>query len=159
MAIICFKPLQPRALNEVVKVLLDHGADINPQTGTYGNALQAAAYGGHVRNARLIFDRGSDINMEGRGEERHGCHAHSGLHEAVKKGHEQMVRLLLERGAKVNAKGGKHGSALKAALRHRRNHIKAILLAAGATAEEPDLGDSDWGPRYKRAKRCPSTSG
>jgi ankyrin repeat protein len=39
--------LHHRGHKEIVKLLLERGADVNAQGGYYGNALQAASYGGH----------------------------------------------------------------------------------------------------------------
>ena len=44
---------------EVVKLLIEEGADVNAQGGCYGNALQAASAGGHEAVVRLLLDRGA----------------------------------------------------------------------------------------------------
>jgi ankyrin repeat protein len=38
----------------VVKLLVDHGADVNAQTGEYSTALQAESEGGHVEVVNLL---------------------------------------------------------------------------------------------------------
>jgi ankyrin repeat protein len=40
----------------MVKLLLDMGADVNAQSGYYGNALQAASYRGHEQVVKLLLD-------------------------------------------------------------------------------------------------------
>jgi ankyrin repeat protein len=47
---------------DVVKLLLDAGADINAKGGYYGNALQAAVFKGSVDLVRLLLDAGADLN-------------------------------------------------------------------------------------------------
>jgi hypothetical protein len=50
---------------KMVKLLLDKGADVNAQGGTYGNALQAALQGGHEQVVKLLLDKGADVNAQG----------------------------------------------------------------------------------------------
>ena len=45
-----------------MKLPLHKGADVNVQGGTDGNALQAAAYGGHVEVVNLLV---ADANAHG----------------------------------------------------------------------------------------------
>jgi ankyrin repeat protein len=49
---------------QVVKLLLDKGADVNAQGGRYGNALYAASLGGHEQVVKLLLDKGADTNVE-----------------------------------------------------------------------------------------------
>ncbi|KAK3946522.1 ankyrin repeat-containing domain protein, partial [Pseudoneurospora amorphoporcata] len=71
----------------VVRLLLDHGADVNARGGTYDTALQAAAVG-----------RRQGVIDEGGGP-----------------GWLNVAKALLDYGADVNARGGKYGTALQAA--------------------------------------------
>ena len=48
-----------------VQLLLERGADINAQGGTYGNALQASAQDGGVEIVQLMLERGADVNAPG----------------------------------------------------------------------------------------------
>nr|UPX44688.1 hypothetical protein FAC6B23_22 [Penicillium fuscum]UXX61845.1 hypothetical protein FAC4N16_18 [Penicillium fuscum] len=49
----------------VEAMLLDAGADFRAQGGQYGNALQAAAYGGSSDIVQLLLDAGADIKAQG----------------------------------------------------------------------------------------------
>ena len=93
---------------ELVKLLLDQGAEINAQGRGYGNALQSASGRGHEQIVRLLFDQGADVNAQG------GQHGNA-LQAALPGGHEQTVKLLLDQSAEVNAQGGHYGTALQAA--------------------------------------------
>jgi ankyrin repeat protein len=75
-----------RGHEQVVKLLLDKGADLNAQGGEYGNALQAAAARGHEQVVKLLLDKGADPNAQG-GE--YG----NALQAASARGHEQVVKL------------------------------------------------------------------
>ena len=91
---------------EVVRLLLDKGADVNAQGGRYGNALQAAAYCGNVEVAQLLLDRGADVNLQG------GIFG-TVLQAAAYSGNTKVIQLLLDSGAHINARGGKYGAILK----------------------------------------------
>ncbi|UKZ83343.1 hypothetical protein TrVFT333_011151 [Trichoderma virens FT-333] len=79
-----------------VKTLLDHtSADINAHGGTFGTALQAAAYSGQTASISLLLGRGARVI----------CHEWCGkygsaLNAAVIKGNWDIVHLLQEAGAR-----------------------------------------------------------
>lgn len=45
---------------EIVKLLLNNGADVNAQGGEYGNALYAASDGGHQEIVKLLLENGAN---------------------------------------------------------------------------------------------------
>jgi hypothetical protein len=110
---------------ELVRLLLDKGADVNSQGGEYGNALQAALAYSHEVVVRLLLDKGVDVNAKG------GQYGNA-LQAASAKGNEAMARLLLDKGADVNAKGGDYGNALQAALANGNEAMARLLLDKGA---------------------------
>ncbi|RYP77613.1 hypothetical protein DL771_000981 [Monosporascus sp. 5C6A] len=93
---------------ELVKQLLDQGANVNAQGGAYGNALQAASLDGNDEVVRLLLEKGADINAQG------GQYGNA-LQAASLDGHEKVIRLLLEKEPNINAQGRRYGNALKAA--------------------------------------------
>ncbi|KAF2675923.1 hypothetical protein K458DRAFT_437678 [Lentithecium fluviatile CBS 122367] len=68
----------------------------------------AASVRGHEAVARLLLDKGADVNAQG------GDFGNA-LQAASYGGHELVVRLLLDKGADVNVQGGGFGNALQAA--------------------------------------------
>jgi ankyrin repeat protein len=84
------------------KTELDKNADVNAQGGLYGNALQAASYGGHEKVVQLLLDKNADVNAQG-GE--YG----NALQAASYEGHEKVVQLLLDKNADVNADANAQG--------------------------------------------------
>ncbi|KAJ3847393.1 ankyrin repeat-containing domain protein, partial [Lentinula lateritia] len=78
----------------IVKLLLEHHADINAQGGQHGNALQAASYLGHksISIVKLLLEHDADVNAQG-GE--YG----NALQAASHWGCQSIVELLLENGA------------------------------------------------------------
>ncbi|KAM0125328.1 hypothetical protein ACHAO1_010650 [Botrytis cinerea] len=110
---------------EIAKLLLDRGADVNAQGGEYGNALQAAAWKGNQETVKLLLDRGADVNAQG------GYHGNA-LQAAAWIGNQEIVKLLLDRGADVNAQGGRFGNALQAAAWKGNQETVKLLLDRGA---------------------------
>ena len=49
----------------MVRSLLEKGADVNAQGGHFGNALQAASYGGDEGVVRSLLEKGADVNAQG----------------------------------------------------------------------------------------------
>lgn len=105
-----------------VKMLIEGSVNVNAQGGYYGNALQAAAFSGHIDVVGLLLDSGANVNAQG------GVFGNA-LQAASFKRHIDVVRVLLKREANINAQGGYCGHALPAA-----EHIDVVglLLDNGA---------------------------
>lgn len=83
---------------DVVRILLDNGADVNARGGTTGNALCAASKTGQDDIIRILLENGAEINA------RVDCEGFTtALGAASYYGHGHTVRLLLGNGADVNA--------------------------------------------------------
>ncbi|KZP04575.1 hypothetical protein FIBSPDRAFT_827239 [Athelia psychrophila] len=82
-------------MEEAVRLLLGHGADVNAQGGHYGHALQAASYGGHYRIVALLLESKAEVNTAG------GYYGHA-FQAALSGGHDAVVILLLNNGADSN---------------------------------------------------------
>ncbi|KAF9735101.1 hypothetical protein PMIN04_006527 [Paraphaeosphaeria minitans] len=112
-------------LGTIVKMLLNHGVDVNAEGGEFGNALQAASFEGHENVVRILLDdKSTNVNVQG------GYYGNA-LQAASWKGNEQIVKLLLTK-ADVNAQGGYWGSALQAASWADNEGIVKILIDANA---------------------------
>jgi ankyrin repeat protein len=110
---------------QIVKLLLDKGANVNAQSGYYGNTLQAASKGGHEAVVQLLLDKGAEVNAQG------GVYSNA-LQAASKGGHEAVAQLLLNKGADVDAQGGVYGNAFFAAVIGGHKAVLKILLNQGA---------------------------
>ena len=62
---------------------------MNAQGGNYGNALQAASYGGHDAIAKLFINKkGVDVKIQ-------GGHYGNALQATFHPGHEEVAKLLI----------------------------------------------------------------
>ncbi|KAJ7803578.1 hypothetical protein B0H14DRAFT_2613193 [Mycena olivaceomarginata] len=110
----------------IVKLLVQHGANVNANGGKYGGALGAAVWKGHQAVAQVLIQHGADVHATA------GDQYCSLLQAAVWEGNDNMVQLLLDHGADVNADGGWYGSALQVASRLGHKSIVRVLLEHGA---------------------------
>ena len=120
--------LRAAALNRdhiCVKMLLDHGADVNAQDDYLGNALHAAAFSGSDICVKMLLDHGADINAQ---SHRYG----NALQAAARSGNELSVKILLDHGADVNHRGGSYDNAVQAAAEFAHENLIKILIDYGA---------------------------
>lgn len=111
---------------EVVKLLLQRGADVTQQWETFpGSALQAAASSRDIEIIALLLDEGADANADYDDE--------SPLEIASRHGHVSALQLLISKGADVNMQvKGSYGSALAAAATRNDSLAVRFLLDHGA---------------------------
>jgi hypothetical protein len=110
---------------EVVKVLIDAGADVN-QAGEYGQTMVMLASDlKHLEILQMLIDAGADVN-------RPNEYKIAPLATAAEQGGKEVVELLLKAGAKVNARNTYGGTALQVAVLRGYIDIVKTLIAAGA---------------------------
>jgi ankyrin repeat protein len=150
----------------IIKLLLEHNADVNAQGGYYGNALQEAAIAGDLEVVRLLLDNGTTINPQGRCREERcvgqvplrsgaqvnaeGGYLGTALQAAASRGYLDILQVLFDNGADVNAKGGSYGNALQAAVARDRLDIVEVILARGANIDPPGL---EWEQLIARVRK------
>ena len=83
-------------LPEVVRVLLEHGADIESRDTFGWSPLEMASTVGHVEVIRVLLAYGIDVNSR-------DSKGHTALHAASRTGQTTAARVLLEHSADVNA--------------------------------------------------------
>lgn len=117
----------PRRSTAIVRLLVQHGADVNKMDGGSLPALHLAARNGSVSLAQLLLDHGAKINPQ---------ITSSMLLLAVKEHRKQMVAWLLARGANVNHRGQDNETSIYGAIRASQatddTSIVRRLLDAGA---------------------------
>ena len=92
--------------------------------------LMIVAEKGFEPAARLLLDRGADVNM--RAPESMHRSSRNALEQASRFGSFEVAKLLLKRGAKADARGGFWGNSLQAASYGGHISIMLLLLEHGA---------------------------
>jgi ankyrin repeat protein len=127
---------------ETVRVLIDHGAQLNHEDGGL-DALQVVATFGNVDTVRVLLENGADVNALDETDR-------TALWQASHIGHVGVVRMLLEHNADVNLTGTQ-GALLEGAfvsgpsiafptgLGPNRARIVQLLLDGGADFNESAL--------------------
>jgi ankyrin repeat protein len=119
---------------EVVRVLLDHGADCNAAYNPpYNHPLVVASGKGHLEIARLLIDRGAAVNItaengDGDGDMGYtldGQRIDQPLEAAASGGHLEVARLLLDHGADISVH---NGMPLRLACGGPREQIDVVRL-------------------------------
>ena len=117
---------------EAVRALLDHGADKDTKM-TGDSALQVAAFRGDIAIAKILIERGADVNLRG-GE------GNTPLKTAAEQGNIELARLFLDAGADPNYVGGIDGmSVLGMAADRGHPDVVRLLLDRGSNLATRDL--------------------
>ena len=159
---VSLKTVASEGRDEIVRLLLDHGAD--PQeTGTAGEtALHLALSANHISTAKILLEGGADphffddpviagsafsyaaeyasqdtmrflLNYIDRVDiDRRGGHCGTALQLASSKGRKEIVSLLIDHGADVNANHSQYGTAIHQAASLGHLHVVRFLLHKGA---------------------------
>ena len=110
---------------EMVRFLLEAGADQEHKTEEMHTALMEASMDGHVEVARLLLDSGAQVNMPADSFE-------SPLTLAACGGHVELAMLLLERGANIEEVNDEGYTPLMEAAREGHEEMVGLLLSQGA---------------------------
>ncbi|KAK6088814.1 hypothetical protein SCUP234_00018 [Seiridium cupressi] len=110
----------------IMKILLDHGADVNSPVGW---ALQTAATEGHVEVVRELLVRGANVNaLASNSNFLQG----TALQGACEFGREEIVDMLLAAGANPNLGGGEDAHPIITAAANCQGTIIGKLISAHA---------------------------
>lgn len=127
----------------MMELFYQRGARLDNTNKNGEQALQLAAFKGHMEAVQWLLDRGAP--MDRRGNE------WSALHYAVFNGHREIAQYLLSRGANVNARAPNQATSLMLAAREGREVLADDLIKAGADPRlTNDLGETalDWAMRH-----------
>jgi ankyrin repeat protein len=149
---------------DIMQLLLDYGANVNVDDKHRNTPLHFAASEGHFEAARMLLERGADVNSQndkgltpllqasqGRREghrdimrllldyganvNMHDKHRNNPLHFAVSEGHFEVARMLLERGADVNSKNDEGLTPLERASQVQREGNETLCSSCWTMAQ------------------------
>jgi len=107
-------------LKDVVKLLIDKGADVNAKTNDGDTALMWAAISGEVDIVKMLLEKGADVNAKNN-------HGDTALIFAAAQGNVDIVKILLDAGADISAKNEHGETALMLAQRNKQVDTIKIL--------------------------------
>lgn len=110
---------------DMVRFLLEAGADQEHKTDEMHTALMEASMDGHVEVARLLLDSGAQVNMPTDSFE-------SPLTLAACGGHVDLAMLLIERGANIEEVNDEGYTPLMEAAREGHDEMVSLLLTQGS---------------------------
>ncbi|KAK2590467.1 hypothetical protein QQS21_011854 [Conoideocrella luteorostrata] len=116
-----------------------------PSPTPLGPILYYACFSGLTGTARLLINKGFDVNAQG------GAYSNA-LQAASYGGHLETVQMLLDEGADVNAQGGVYSNALQAASNGGYLETVRMLLNKGADVDAQ-------GGRFSNALQAASAKG
>jgi len=106
---------------EIVKLLVDHGADINYNAFKGFTPIRIAARNGHLNIIKYLAEHGAKIDVK----------AEDGatpLEHAASKGHYDVVRFLIDKGANVNTVDKEGDFPLGEAAKYGYTEIMELLI-------------------------------
>ena len=131
---------------DIIKKLLDAGAQVKAHSDGFGSALQSAAFCGQMEAVRMLLTHGADAE-EKHGFFRPGGTVGSALQGAAVNGNTRLVQILLENGANVNGNRGWLGTPLQAVIERGMEDMAMTLI------ESPGFDGSVTGGYYGSALR------
>ena len=110
-------------LNEIMKLLVEHGANLGLIDGHGRTCLHLAAQSGHKECLTFALDSDAQEYLEVLSDD-----GFTPLHVAVRANKANCVQLLLERGAKVSTETTSGSNVYNLAYKHRSERIMRLLL-------------------------------
>ena len=117
----------------IVKVLIEHGSDVNKRDENQETPLDIVSGSGHLDIARLLLESGSNPNLQ----DNKGW---TPLHRAAQGGHLPIVRQLIASGAEVHTTNGINDTPLDLASRSGKLEVARFLAERMGTNLQVDVG-------------------
>ncbi|KAF6223158.1 hypothetical protein HO173_013258 [Letharia columbiana] len=135
-----FKQRQTSESLEIVKLLLERGADPNKQGGYYDNALQAVTRQGNLEMVKLLLSHNADVTIQPKSISRRSL-----LHVAVESGDLAVLETLWDAGAGIHltTQDESGSTPLHVAVDKGGVAIAKYILDHGASPDIEDLGDTN----------------
>lgn len=117
----------------IVKLLIEHGADINHHTKNVSTPVRAACFDGRLDIIRYLVDHGADINLA-------NGYNNTCLMISSYKGHADVVEYLLENDALPNEQANCGATALHYAAECGHSEVCTVLLEYGGVFKRNEYG-------------------
>lgn len=127
---------------DMVRYLLEAGADQEHKTDEMHTALMEASMDGHVEVARLLLDSGAQVNMPTDSFE-------SPLTLAACGGHVDLAMLLIDRGANIEEVNDEGYTPLMEAAREGHEEMVALLLQQSTYDSNALIYSNTWDYRFR----------
>ena len=119
---------------EVVRLLIEKGADATAEDDDKSTPLHYAAENGHLEVVRLLIEKGADATAA-------NVYKSTPLHfGGAENGHLEVVRLLIEKGADATAEEGDKTTPLHYAAESGHLEVVRLLIEKGADATAENYG-------------------
>ena len=117
---------------EIIKFLIENGADVNFQTEdgwtSYGwTALMSAVEQGNIEISKLLIENGADVNLQNE-------NGWSALKYAIKQRNIEISKLLIDNGADVNLQNSNGNTILMEALLDK-TYLRTLIESANIDTE------------------------
>lgn len=119
---------------EIVRLLLEHGADVNIKSKNLQTPLMVATKAGRVDIVQLLLEYSSDLTVKDE-------YRWTALHYAIFESQGEIIELLLDRGVDVDILGASGRTPLHCASLREREDIVRLLLERGADSRAKDADD------------------
>ncbi|KAJ3338089.1 hypothetical protein HDU83_008335 [Entophlyctis luteolus] len=124
---------------EVVKWLVDHGANVNAENVNKATPLHIASQNGHLEVVKWLVDHGANVNAE-------NVQKATLLHIASQNGHLEVVKWLVDHGANVNAENVQKATLLHIASQNGHLEVVKWLVDHGANVNAENV--NKWTPLH-----------
>lgn len=117
--------------NEIAKILIEAGANVNAQNNTGHTALLTATHRGNPELMKILIEAGANVNTQDNGGD-------TALMIAAFKSNGKIAKVLIEAGADVNMQNAQGETALIIAASKCNDKMVKILLEAGSDIKIQD---------------------
>ena len=130
---------------EIVKLLLDRGANIHEKEADGGTALHIAAAEGNLKITEMLL-----LSVKCTSIHEKNMYGRTPLHWAARSGHSGVAQLLLDRGAIIDEKEVEGFTALHLAAANGHFEFAELMIANGANCHEKEV--NGWTPLHWAAR-------
>lgn len=129
--------------NDLIKLFLEHGADVNHAGVSEETALHAATKKGHIETVKLLLDKDADMNAiynkTYKAEDfiSHGRDAHA-IELAAENGHNDLIELFISKGVEINRTDSFGNTPLSLASENGHLGTVELLLSKGLDVNAKD---------------------